>query len=475
MIVVIMSGGSGSRLWPVSRLADPKPFLKLNNGQSLLQSTFERSIKLDEVKNILTITNEKLHFRMQDEYNSINSQINCDFILEPFGRNTAAAIINAALFAKEKDLLNEPLLIMPADHLINDTVNFQKVVKKALAIANKDYIVTLGITPNYPETGYGYIELDDQIQILEGFKVKTFKEKPNIEIAQQYINDGRYLWNSGIFCGKASVFLDQFNQFAPSIVKSVEQCFKESKKDKLNNSQIIHLNKTLFENVENTSIDYALLEKSNKIATIPCNIGWSDIGSWLSIDSNLPKDQNNNAVIGENILHNTKDCLVYSTNRIVAGVNLENMIIVDTPDALLVANKSSSQEVKHIFERLKTMQHPTHELHETAHRPWGTYTVLEEGAFYKIKRIEVKPKSLLSLQLHDHRSEHWIVVDGIATVTNGEEIFDLEVNQSTFIPIKTKHRLANNTNNPLVIIEIQCGSYLGEDDIKRFDDKYGRG
>jgi mannose-1-phosphate guanylyltransferase len=231
----------------------------------------------------------------------------------------------------------------------------------------------------------------------------------------------------------------------------------------------------LFEKVENISIDYALLEKSDNIAVIPCNIGWSDIGSWLSIDSNLPKDENNNAIIGENILHNTKNCLIYSTNnKIVAGVNLDNMVIVDTPDALLVTHKDSSQEVKHIFERLKNMQHPTHELHETAHRPWGTYTVLEDGVFYKIKRIEVKPKSLLSLQLHEHRSEHWIIVEGIATVTNGEETFDLQINQSTFIPVKTKHRLANNTDNPLIIIEIQCGSYLGEDDIIRFNDKYGR-
>lgn len=475
MIVVIMSGGSGSRLWPISRLSDPKPFLKLSNGKSLLQLTFERSIKLNNINTILTITNEKLHFRMEDEYKSIDDKTSSDFILEPFGKNTAAAVINAVLFAKENNLLNEPLLIMPADHLINDAIGFQKAVEKAVAIANQDYIVTFGITPSYPETGYGYIELDDEQQILDGFKVKTFKEKPNIELAQQYMVDGRYLWNAGIFCGKASTFLNQLNQFAPNIVESVQKCFNDSKKDKLKNSHIIHLNKTLFEKVESISIDYALLEKSDKIAVIPCNIGWSDIGSWLSIDSNLPKDKNNNAIIGENILQNTKDCLIYSTNRIIAGVDLDNMVIVDTPDALLVANKNSSQEVKHIFEKLKSMQHPTHELHETAHRPWGTYTVLEEGAFYKIKRIEVKPKSLLSLQLHEHRSEHWIVVDGVATVTNGEETFDLKVNQSTFIPTKTKHRLANNTDNSLVIIEIQCGSYLGEDDITRFDDKYGRG
>jgi mannose-1-phosphate guanylyltransferase/mannose-6-phosphate isomerase len=473
-----MSGGSGSRLWPISRISDPKPFLKLNNGESLLQATFKRSINLNNVSRILTITNEKLHFRMQDEYNSINTSIDniqCDFILEPFGKNTAAAVINAVLFAKENNLLHEPLLIMPADHLINNLDNFQIAVNKALSIANLDYIVTFGITPNYPETGYGYIELDSNNKISDGFKVKTFKEKPNLETAKQYLQDGTYLWNAGIFCGLASTFLTELNLFAPTLMKDVTECFNLSKKDTLQNSKIIHLNKSLLQNIENISIDYALLEKSKKIAVVPCDVGWSDIGSWLSIDSNLSKDNNNNAIIGESILHNTKNSLIYSTNRIVAGVDLDNMVIVDTPDALLVANKNSSQEVKIIFERLKNMQHKTHENHETAHRPWGTYTVLEEGPFYKIKRIEVKANSLLSLQSHEYRSEHWIVVDGIATVTNGENTFDLNVNESTFIPVKTKHRLANNTAENLVIIEIQCGSYLGEDDIKRFEDVYGRG
>lgn len=475
MVPVIISGGSGSRLWPVSRQSDPKPFLKLSDGQSLLQSTFNRAIKLPEVKAILTVTNEKLHFRMQDEYQQINeNNLTCDFVLEPFGRNTAPAIASSCIFAKQHYGADEILLILPADHLITDFAAFNTAVTEAINIASLGYIATFGIKPEYPETGYGYIEADTHSPIAKGYKIKRFVEKPTFELAKEYLESGNYLWNSGMFCAKVSTFLEEFANYAPKLLADVNTCINTSHTDKIKNSSILHLNSENFIQAENISVDYAIFEKSTKTAVVPCSIGWSDIGSWLSIAQTIPKDSDNNAIIGETILHNTHDCLVYSTNRIVAGVDIKNLIIVDTPDAVLVADKDHSQGVKHIFERLKNMEHKTSELHQTAHRPWGTYTVLEEGPLYKIKRIEVKSGASLSLQLHHQRSEHWIVVEGIATVTNGDQVIKLHTNQSTYIPVETKHRLENHTDKNLVLIEVQCGEYLGEDDIVRFEDKYGR-
>lgn len=475
MIPVIISGGSGSRLWPMSRQSDPKPFLKLSDGKSLLQSTFKRASELPNVKHLLTITNEKIHFRMQDEYQQVNeNNIHCDFILEPFGRNTAPAIASACLFSKEHYGNDEILLILPADHLISDTKAFQQAVLSAIEIANLGYIATFGITPEYPETGYGYIEANKSQKISNGYKIERFVEKPDTKTAQSYLDSSNYLWNSGMFCGKTSTFLNELEKYAKNLLIDTKKCLDHSEIDKIKGNKILHLDGNLFKDVDNISIDYALFEKSQQTAVVPCSIGWSDIGSWLSIAQTLPKDKEHNAIIGESILHNTNNCLVYSTNRIVAGVDISNLIIVDTPDALLVADKDTSQNVKHIFERLKNMEHKTSDLHQTAHRPWGTYTVLEEGSCYKIKRIEVKPGASLSLQMHHKRSEHWIVVDGIATVTNGDQILNLKPNESTYIPVETKHRLENNAEKNLVLIEVQCGTYLGEDDIVRFEDKYGR-
>lgn len=474
MIVVIISGGSGSRLWPVSRQSDPKPFLKLSDGKSLLQNTFIRGKSLPNVKAIVTVTNEKLHFRMQDEYQDFNDdKIPCDFILEPFGRNTAAAIAASTVFI-QNTYGDEPVLVLPADHLITNYDAFKNAVNHALIIANEGYITTFGITPEYPETGYGYIEADKNHLINNGFIIKRFVEKPDMARAETYLHSGNYLWNSGMFLGKASTFINEFNANAKIILKATRTCLEGSQVDSLGNSKIVHLNSKLFLQVENISIDYALFEKSSKTAVIPCSIGWSDIGSWLSIAQTIPKDKDNNAIIGESVLHNAQNCLIYSTNRIIAGVDINNLVIVDTPDAVLVADKNNAQNVKVIFERLKKMEHTTSELHQTVHRPWGTYTVLEEGPLYKIKRIEVKSGASLSLQMHHHRSEHWIVVDGVATVMNGEKVFDLKANESTYIPAEFKHRLQNQTDNNLVLIEVQCGDYLGEDDIVRFDDIYGR-
>lgn len=475
MIPVIISGGSGSRLWPVSRQLDPKPFIKLSDGNSLLQNTFIRAANLENVNAILTVTNEKVHFRMQDEYQQINEKhLPCDFILEPYGRNTAPAIAAACLFVAQNYTAEETILILPADHLITDFDNFNEAVNAASAIAEQGYIATFGINPEYPETGYGYIESNTSAAIGKGYAIRRFVEKPNLERAREYLSSKNYLWNSGMFCGRVDVFLAEFENYASRLLKATNNCLNNSKVDALNNSKIVHLNRELFLQPESISIDYALFEKSNKTAVLPCSIGWSDIGSWLSIAQTLPKDKQNNAIIGESVLHNTHDCLIYSTDRIIAGVDIKDLIIVDTPDAVLVADKNNSQNVKIIFERLKKMDHQTFELHQTAYRPWGTYTVLEEGPFYKIKRIEIKPHAAMSLQMHHHRSEHWVVVDGVATLTKGDHTVELSANQSAYIEREVKHRLENNTDENLVLIEVQCGQYLGEDDIQRFDDKYGR-
>ena len=475
MIPVIISGGSGSRLWPVSRQLDPKPFIKLADGHSLLQNTFLRAKDLNNVNAIVTVTNEKVHFRMQDEYQQVNPDgLPCDFILEPYGRNTAPAVAAACLFVAKYYGSEETILILPADHLITDTEAFSQIVDEASVIADQGFIVTFGITPEYPETGYGYIEADLGKPIKNGYAIKRFVEKPNAERAKEYLTSKHYLWNSGMFCGRVDTFLTEFKIHAEHLLAATNECLTNSVVDTLNNSKVVHLNKELFLQPESISIDYALFEKTHKTAVIPCSIGWSDIGSWLSIAQTLPKDKQNNAIIGESVLHNTHDCLIYSTDRIIAGVDIKNLIIVDTKDAVLVADKNHAQNVKIIFERLKNMEHQTFEFHQTTYRPWGTFTTLEEGPFYKIKRIEIKPHAAMSLQVHNHRSEHWIVVDGLATVTKQDQIFELSANQSTYIESEVKHRLENKTDKNLVLIEVQCGHYLGEDDIVRFDDKYGR-
>ncbi len=476
MIPIIISGGSGSRLWPVSRLSDPKPFLKLSDGRSLLQNTFLRAVNSGQkVANLITVTNEKLYFRMQDEFQQVNqAEITCDFILEPFGRNTAPAVLAATEFVHTHYGEEEIILVLPADHLISDQQAFNQAVASAVAMAKLGYLVTFGINPEYPETGYGYIEASIE-QIGNGYGVKRFVEKPNLKLATNYCNSGNYQWNSGMFCGQVKTFLAEFKQHSDKLVSQVERCLVASTTSLAhNNSKVVNLNPKLFIQAENISVDYALFEKTNKAAVIPCSIGWSDIGSWLSIAQTLPHDKDHNAIIGESVLHNSSNCLIYSTNRIIAGVDIHDLVVVDTPDAVLVANKNQTQDVKHIFERLKKLEHPTSELHQTVHRPWGTYTTLEEGPFYKIKRLEVKPGQALSTQSHVHRSEHWVIVSGEATVIHNGLVTKLIANQSTYIPALDKHRLINAAEENLVIIEVQCGNLLSEEDITRYDDLYGR-
>jgi mannose-1-phosphate guanylyltransferase len=468
LIPTILCGGAGSRLWPVSRELHPKPFIRLSDGQSLLHKAFLRGATLPGAAEVLTITNRELFFKTQDEFREVNAAgLATSFVLEPFGRGTAAAVASAALTARSAHGDDAVLLVLPADHLIADSAAFARAVAEAAKLALDGKLVTFGIRPDAPETGYGYLE-------SEGNKVLRFVEKPSLEKAREYVDSGRFLWNSGMFCFTAGAVIAEMERHCPDIVQAVEACMARSRVARGEGFSQVDLDPDCFATVRDDSIDYALMEKSRNVAVVPCSIGWSDIGSWSAIGDLAAADGNSNRLeTAKAILHDVKGCYIRS-ERVVGAVGVENLVIIDTPDALLVASKARAQDVKHIYAQLKAEGHEAHKLHRTVHRPWGTYTVLEEGPGFKIKRIEVKPGASLSLQMHHHRSEHWIVVGGTASVVNGEKSLTVNKNESTYIPAGNKHRLVNETKEPLVIIEVQSGSYLGEDDIVRFDDKYGR-
>ncbi len=467
LIPVILCGGAGSRLWPVSRESHPKPFIRLADGQSLLQKAFLRGAQLAGVSQVLTVTNREFFFKTEDEFSEVNAgRLPTSFLLEPFGRNTAAAVAAAALLVAEKEP-EATLLVLAADHLIADQAAFAAAVESATALASEGNLVTFGIQPDAPETGYGYIEAD-------GHRVKRFVEKPNAQTAAEYVASGRFYWNSGMFCFKASTMVEEMQQHCPAILEAVRACLAQSRRAEGKGFTHSELDAQMFGEVPEDSIDYAVMEKSSCVAVVPCNLGWSDIGSWSALGDLTAADGNGNRVDGEALLHNVTNCSIRSDERLVGVVGVSDLIIVDTPDALLVANKACSQDVKHVYAALKARGHETYKLHRTVHRPWGTYTVLEEGSRYKIKRIEVKPGASLSLQMHHHRSEHWIVVSGMAKVVNGEKEIFVAANESTYIPAGHQHRVANPGVVPLIMIEVQSGEYLGEDDIVRFEDVYGR-
>lgn len=468
LIPTILCGGAGSRLWPVSRELHPKPFIRLADGQSLLQKAYLRGAQLPRVSHLMTVTNRGLFFKTEDEFREVNtSQASASFILEPFGRNTAPAIAAAAIQAAQMYGPEAILLVLAADHLIADQAAFQQAVFEAVELAQHGKLVTFGIQPQSPETGYGYIESD-------GNRVLRFVEKPTLDRAQEYLASGRFLWNSGMFCFAAGSMLEQMEQHCPAILAATRACIEKSRLAKGAGFSQLELDPSTFSSVPDDSIDYAVMEKSDQVAVVPCNIGWSDIGSWSALGDLDAADADGNRVQGEVMLHNTRNCTIQADGRLVGAVGVNNLIIVDTPDALLVADRAQAQDVKHIFASLKAQGHEAHKLHRTVHRPWGTYTVLEEGAGFKIKRIEVKPGASLSLQMHHHRSEHWVVVSGHAAVVNGESEISLCASESTFIPAGHRHRLHNPGQETCVMIEVQTGNYLGEDDIVRFQDHYGR-
>lgn len=470
-----MSGGVGSRLWPASRVAHPKPFMHLPDGETLLRKTFRRAAALEGVAEVMTVTNRELFFKTEDEYRQVNDgAIAQTFVLEPFGRNTAAAVAMAALQLQEVHGDDVQMLVLAADHLIKHEQAFAAAVSSAQKLAADGWLVTFGIRPEYPETGFGYIEADQASPLAAGFKVARFVEKPDKATASAYLEAGNYLWNSGMFCFRVGTLLSELEAYAPAVLCAVKTALSASRVSEAHKHRAITLDSNTFADVPDISIDYALMERSSRVAAVPCDIGWSDIGSWNAMSELTPVDEQGNRFEGEVLTHESTNNYVQSRNRLVALVGVQDLIVVDTPDAVLVAHKDCAQNVKYIVSQLKQNGHEAHFLHQTVSRPWGTYTTLEEGERFKIKRIVVKPGASLSLQMHYHRSEHWIVVSGLARIINDDRELLLDTNESTFIRAGHKHRLENPGVIDLVLIEVQSGDYLGEDDIVRFQDIYGR-
>lgn len=468
LLPIILSGGAGSRLWPVSRESHPKPFIRLADGQSLLQKAFIRAVALPGVDEVLTVTNRELFFKTEDDFREVNKH-GCavSFILEPFGRNTAAAVATAALQTAKTRGDDTVMLILAADHLISDQPAFAAAVSEAVELARAGKVVTFGIRPDSAETGYGYIE-------AKGSEVVRFVEKPTIEKAREYVASGKFWWNSGMFCFTVRTILDEMGAHCPEILVAASECLEQSPSAEGKQGAQVRLEPSTFGAVPDLSLDYAVMEKCAHAAVVPCSIGWSDVGSWSALSDLAVADGSGNRVEGETLLIDTHNCYVRGSDRLIGAIGVENLLVIDTPDALLIADKARAQDVKRIFAELKERGHDTYKIHRTVHRPWGMYTVLEEGQRFKIKRIEVKPGGSLSLQMHHHRNEHWVVVSGTAKVVNGENEFFVSTNQSTYIPAGHKHRLENPGLVELVMIEVQSGEYLGEDDIVRFEDNYGR-
>lgn len=472
LIPVILSGGAGTRLWPVSREAHPKPFIQLPDGQSLLQKTFLRAAGLDGVGEILTVTNRDYYFKTKDEYLACEAQITPTFLLEPCGRNTAPAVALAALRVATVHGPAATLLVLPADHLIADLPAFAAAVASASALASEGFLVTFGIQPTAPETGFGYIEAGEKLGA--GKAVLRFVEKPDAAIAAGYLAAGNFYWNSGMFCFQAGSLLAAMETVCPEVLDAAHACWSSTQEKADAGAAMIELEPASFAAQPDISIDYAVMERAVAVAVVPCDLGWSDIGSWNALRDLVAPDENGNRALGDAVLLDSKNTFVQSEHHLVAAIGVDDLIIVDTQDAVLVAHRDKTQDVKKVVQQLKQNGHEAYRLHRTVSRPWGTYTVLEEGPRFKIKRIEVKPGASLSLQMHHHRSEHWVVVSGMAQIVNGEEEIFIGTDESTYIPAGTRHRLSNPGVIDCVMIEVQTGDYVGEDDIVRFEDKYGR-
>jgi len=454
MTNIILCGGSGTRLWPISRTLMPKQFVKLFDDKSLFQLTTQRNSELCNTQFI--VSNAEQYFLAVDQLEELQKDNN-KYLLEPVGRNTAPAIALACMALEE----DEVVLVTPSDHLIKNELEYKKVLIQAKELALLDNLVTFGIKPTFAETGFGYIEAN-------GLDVKAFHEKPDFQTATKYLEAGNYYWNSGMFCFKAGVFLDELKKYSPTVYESSLIAFNNSKKD-----EMIRISHEDMQNIPEDSIDYAVMEKSNIVKVIPSDIDWSDVGSFDSLFNELPKDANNNTYYDKHISIDSKNNLIHVQDKYVATIDVEDLIIVDTGDALLVSKKGSSQKVKQVVAEIKKTTQ-LHNIHLTGHRPWGTYTVLEDNDGYKIKRIIVKPGKRLSLQKHYHRNEHWIVVSGTATVTVGDEVKLIRPNESTYIKMGEIHRLENKGKIPIILIEAQVGEYTGEDDIIRIEDDFHR-
>ena len=491
LIPVIMSGGSGSRLWPQSRSLYPKQFLPLVNEHTMLQNTLSRLDGrldgLDSVSAPMVIANEEHRFLVAEQFRQMGRKASA-IILEPVGRNTAPAVALAALKAQAVSEEKEPLLlVLAADHVINDVKAFHHAVEAALPAARDGKLVTFGIVPTHPETGYGYIKAGEELtgngeELTAGkltthnsslttiYSVEQFVEKPDLETAQTYLTSGDYYWNSGMFLFKASRYLEELKKFRPDILEACQKAMEVQNAD----LDFVRLDELAFKACPDESIDYAVMEKTTDAVVIPLDAGWSDVGSWSSLADISEKDEAGNSTLGDVLLHDTHNTYVRSEKKLIATVGVDDLVITESDDAILVAHKDRVQDVKKIVDRLKSENRPEVKLHRKVYRPWGAYDSIDMGERFQVKRITVKPGAQLSLQMHHHRAEHWIVVKGTALITNGDQEILLTENQSTYIPIGAVHRLENPGKFDLELIEVQSGGYLGEDDIVRYEDTYGR-
>jgi mannose-1-phosphate guanylyltransferase/mannose-6-phosphate isomerase len=476
---VILCGGSGTRLWPLSRAGFPKQFLSLAGNESLFQQAAQRLVGLGaddiQVAKPLIVTGEEHRFLAAEQLREVSIQLGAA-LLEPVGRNTAPALTLAALAAQQNGA--DPVLVVtPADQTVANTTAFTQAIQQAVREAEKGSIVILGITPDRPETGYGYIQVESAVE-KSALAVRRFVEKPNAPTANQYLAEGGYYWNAGMFVLKASVWLKALEQFRPDILHATKDAWEARITDANSATTFVRPGKAEFASIPAESVDYAVMERCTgspwPIKMVPLNAGWSDLGAWDAVWNVLAKDEHGNAHVGDVLTTHSRNTLVHASSRLVSLVGIENLIVVETPDAVLVADKTRSQDVKHIVAQLQAKQREEHTLHRKVHRPWGWYDSIDQGVRFKVKRILVKPGASLSLQKHHHRAEHWIVVTGSAEITNGDKVLTLTENQSTYIPLGEVHRLANPGTIPLEIIEVQSGNYLGEDDIVRFEDTYGR-
>ena len=465
MIPVIMSGGSGTRLWPLSRKHKPKQFLALFGEKTMFQETLVRLSGLDELQSPLVVCNNDHRFMVAEQLQQLDCS-NSTILLEPFGKNTAPALAIAALQAMVSD--NDPiLLVLAADHVINDIPAFHHAIDLAKIEAEKGLLVTFGIVPSSPNTGYGYIQTDEKNTVS---KVKAFVEKPDLDTAINYVASGNYYWNSGMFLFKASTLITELEKYSPDILNSCREALAKGQND----LDFIRLDSDAFESCPADSIDYAVMEYTDKAVVVPLDAGWNDVGSWSSLWECAEQDDDSNVLQGDVMIDAVQNSYIHSEHRLVSVLGLDHIVVVETADAVMVASKDSAQNVKQIVNRLNKEKRPESETHRLCYRPWGHYDSIDHGERFQVKRITVNPGASLSLQMHHHRAEHWIVVTGTAEVTCEDKVTLLSENESTYIPVGKKHRLHNPGRVPLEIIEVQSGSYLGEDDIVRFDDNYDR-
>ena len=466
LIPVILSGGAGTRLWPLSREGYPKQLLPLVTQKTMLQETALRLLGLPDLAKPIVVTNEAHRFLVAEQLREIDVELQA-LLLEPKGRNTAPAAAVAALLAVASDA-QARILILPADHVIEDTAKFQLAVASGLGLVDEGRLVTFGVVPTSPETGYGYIRKGGEAGVAG--PVEEFVEKPDLASAMRYLSSDDYLWNSGMFLFAAADYLADLGEFAPQMLASCKRSLAWAETD----LDFTRLDADAFLACPADSIDYAVMEKTDRASVVPLDAGWSDVGSWASLHDALDNDEHNNAVYGDTIIEDCTNCYVYAGHRLVATVGLRDPVGIETKDAVLVAPKNRAQDVKAVVARLKEQDRYETELGRQVFRPWGSYDSIDHGDGFQVKHLIINPGAKLSLQMHRHRAEHWVVVRGTARVTRGEEVFDLQENESTFIPIGTKHRIENPGDEPVHIIEVQSGSYLGEDDIVRFEDTYGR-